>query len=840
MARLRRVRPSRVAAISELSGERSLDEVFGVAAASLAEARRQLLPVVDTWALASSAFRDTVRSELPPAHDPASLIRVIHRPRGRERAARAFERLHAVELDPAVEHELDDLWESLEGAAHTGVRVSTSPTVSDGGLAEAAALTRSALRVQSRAALGKVVRALWATAFHEHALGYLRTRRVRDVAIGLLFQPIGHVQATAVVVTNDRLVLFHDGLGGLDDRNPQPAQWVRLDGDGELIGRVGAAQAPVPLWAREQLAALCAAVDPIGAFELRVALSRSETLEVFACRRLPGFGYPADGNSATRWARLEGDEAGWEALTALSRDLSDDLGAERMRSAYAALRHRMPREGSAATRIHGRAYVDLTALFEESSTRPEEEVRRVTALIGAQLGPDADGASSARRSLAKLGLTVAQLRTERRRLADEVERFDREAQQRRQWLAEMDLAILPDDSLQTTLGEGYEFYAHAMRLVIECTRAFGTAHGLLTAIVSRHTSERASAVVHAITAGASDLETAKPAVAFGHVVGIARRDPAFSSMVDSVAGVPIDDLPQGSTRRALGQFLEAYGDRCPGEVELALPRWFEDSRPLTLLLSRAVLGDGLDPDSVLSGARAVADSRLAELERMCFFVEARLLREAISEYRAVARLVARARVRLGHALTMLRTMALDADRRLRRHDPSLFVGASLHMTLSELTYAVARSPADLGSIARLRRVEHGTLARRAHPAVLFTGAIPPAHRLPSELGPLRGHPASPGCIEAVARRLGPRLSGLAHFVPGDVLVVPSLDVALGPVMLLSSAIVSELGNPLSAGAVLARELGVPAVSGVEGALDVILDGARVRVDGDQGTVTLVP
>jgi pyruvate,water dikinase len=77
----------------------------------------------------------------------------------------------------------------------------------------------------------------------------------------------------------------------------------------------------------------------------------------------------------------------------------------------------------------------------------------------------------------------------------------------------------------------------------------------------------------------------------------------------------------------------------------------------------------------------------------------------------------------------------------------------------------------------------------------------------------------------------------AKLEPGDVLVARATDAAWTPVFVAAGAIVVERGGPLSHAAVVARELGLPAVLNVTGAAD-FLDGRTVTVDGDRGRVTV--
>jgi pyruvate,water dikinase len=80
---------------------------------------------------------------------------------------------------------------------------------------------------------------------------------------------------------------------------------------------------------------------------------------------------------------------------------------------------------------------------------------------------------------------------------------------------------------------------------------------------------------------------------------------------------------------------------------------------------------------------------------------------------------------------------------------------------------------------------------------------------------------------------------LAVVEPGDVLVVPFTTPAYNAVLAVCGAVVTEEGGALAHAAVLARELGLPAVVGAAGALGTIPDGAQVEVDPGAGTVRLV-
>ena len=103
---------------------------------------------------------------------------------------------------------------------------------------------------------------------------------------------------------------------------------------------------------------------------------------------------------------------------------------------------------------------------------------------------------------------------------------------------------------------------------------------------------------------------------------------------------------------------------------------------------------------------------------------------------------------------------------------------------------------------------------------------------------IRGTGASGGQVTAQARVLG----GPADFGrmrPGDVLVAGITTPAWTSLFPMASAVVTDVGGPLSHSSIVAREYGIPAVLGTAVATRRIPDGARIHVDGDAGTVTLL-
>jgi pyruvate,water dikinase len=77
------------------------------------------------------------------------------------------------------------------------------------------------------------------------------------------------------------------------------------------------------------------------------------------------------------------------------------------------------------------------------------------------------------------------------------------------------------------------------------------------------------------------------------------------------------------------------------------------------------------------------------------------------------------------------------------------------------------------------------------------------------------------------------------FDPGDVLIAPATDPSWAPFFLIAGAVVIDTGSNISHAAVVAREMGIPAVVSVPDASLTLRTGQRVRVDGNAGSVEVV-
>lgn len=189
----------------------------------------------------------------------------------------------------------------------------------------------------------------------------------------------------------------------------------------------------------------------------------------------------------------------------------------------------------------------------------------------------------------------------------------------------------------------------------------------------------------------------------------------------------------------------------------------------------------------------------------------------------------RLRIDLDHVHGGVTTSAVSADKQssLTLDNDTVAVVAELGRQIAE----VCGGPQDIEWAV----VGDAVWILQARP---ITAALPVSPVLDPSVGidVLRGTPGSHGTVTAAARIV----SGPADFAAlrrGEIVVCATTDPAWTPLFAVAAGVVTEIGGVLSHAAIVAREYGIPAVLGVDGAVTEIKDGAEIRLNGTAGTIT---
>ncbi|MDQ0770806.1 phosphohistidine swiveling domain-containing protein [Pseudarthrobacter defluvii] len=301
----------------------------------------------------------------------------------------------------------------------------------------------------------------------------------------------------------------------------------------------------------------------------------------------------------------------------------------------------------------------------------------------------------------------------------------------------------------------------------------------------------------------------------------------------------------------LARFLDRYGQRSVGEIDVGLPRWSEEPAHILGILANYLRLDdpALAPDMQFSEAARDAEEQVGRLVARAAAqgrIRGMLVRAALRRARLFAGRRELPKYQLVLGLGEVRRQLLVVGRELEeagtieRQDDIFFLDfAEVRRGLAGNSPDMENPPRDLRELVSARRQEYDReLSRRNIPRVLLSdGTEPEAVRTAVGMegdGTLSGSPASAGTVTAAARVILDPVG--ARLEPGEILVAPSTDPGWTPLFLTAGGLVMEMGGANSHGAVVAREYGIPAVVGVPDATSAITTGQKITVDGGAGTV----
>lgn len=339
------------------------------------------------------------------------------------------------------------------------------------------------------------------------------------------------------------------------------------------------------------------------------------------------------------------------------------------------------------------------------------------------------------------------------------------------------------------------------------------------------------------------------------LLGDADTETLTSGLSAGTQGLASMDTLIGPRRVALGEldaetYVSRYGHRCADEFEVSVPRPAEDPGWLDRQLAAAAATDVGALLARQEQARAAAWERLERRSPR----KAAAIRRRLDRWARSARDRERARSEVIRTFWALRAFAVRAGELTGLGDDVF----CLHVDELLGVLDSAGSGPDAGVVPPERiMIRRATYEQYrglpAYPAVIrgrfdpVRWAADPARRTDvfDEHGQeaaageeVRGFPGASGVVEGTVRVVRSVDDGEA-LLPGEVLVTTVTNVGWTPLFPRAGAVVTDVGAPLSHAAIVARELGIPAVVGCGNATMRLRTGDRVRVDGERGTVEVL-
>jgi pyruvate,water dikinase len=299
-------------------------------------------------------------------------------------------------------------------------------------------------------------------------------------------------------------------------------------------------------------------------------------------------------------------------------------------------------------------------------------------------------------------------------------------------------------------------------------------------------------------------------------------------------------------RDAILAFLDKYGMRCVGEIDITRPRWSE--RPTTLL--PAILGNIKNFEPGTGERRFEQGRQEAWTKEQELLERLRALPDGEQKAEDAKRMIDRVRTFIGYREYPKYGMVSRyfVYKQALLEEAGRLVQAHVLREKEDIFYLTFQ---ELHDVVRAKQVDDQLISQRKDAFRSYLVLTPPrvltsdgeviagAYRRDDvPAGALVGLPVSAGIIEGRARVIHDMAE--ADLEPGDILVTAYTDPSWSPLFVAIAGLVTEVGGLMTHGAVIAREYGLPAVVGVEQATRLIRDGQRIRVHGTDGYVEILP
>lgn len=291
-------------------------------------------------------------------------------------------------------------------------------------------------------------------------------------------------------------------------------------------------------------------------------------------------------------------------------------------------------------------------------------------------------------------------------------------------------------------------------------------------------------------------------------------------------------------------FINQYGVRASGEIDIARDRWLENPEPLvkSIIAIIKTSKEGVHREEyskTIEKAKEAAENMVKEIQAKHGKIKARIARRLILVLRNTFP------TREHHKFMMMRLCMIFKNALLE--EAKILVGKDclneekdiFYVSFEELYKAIENNES-LKILVETRKEEYEHYKKLSAPRVITSEGeeikvVFKRENMPE--GALLGTPVSSGVIEGIAKVITD--PSKASLNKGEILVAPFTDPGWTPLFINAAGLVMEVGGLLTHGTVVAREYGIPAVVGISEATQKIKTGQKIRVDGNNGYVMVI-
>ncbi|XP_070388467.1 rifampicin phosphotransferase-like isoform X3 [Dermacentor albipictus] len=282
------------------------------------------------------------------------------------------------------------------------------------------------------------------------------------------------------------------------------------------------------------------------------------------------------------------------------------------------------------------------------------------------------------------------------------------------------------------------------------------------------------------------------------------------------------------------EFIKKHGHRAVKEFDVYTKPWVMDLWSLVKSLKAAAAAPQVEQKASAPWDFSKFPHRLSTIQSAILKLVAPRARAAV-----VARETTKsAAVRVIHQLRLLchqLSRCMVCEGRLPSPEQLFF------LTYEEIGILLRTRSPELVHKAQRRQKIYAEADKDRYPSI-FVGIPKPIERMKRHVEgdfEIKGSPMSQGVVEGKVRVA--KTFEEAHLIQkGEILVTTATDTGWTPYFPLLAGVVTEIGGPLSHGAVVAREYGLPCVVGIEGITTMPTSGDYVQLDGNTGVIRKIP
>ncbi|MCK4523522.1 hypothetical protein KAU15_01220, partial [candidate division WOR-3 bacterium] len=356
-----------------------------------------------------------------------------------------------------------------------------------------------------------------------------------------------------------------------------------------------------------------------------------------------------------------------------------------------------------------------------------------------------------------------------------------------------------------------------------------------------------------LLAGEGDIESTKVAYMLWDIADMIKNNIKATKAIEKSEKEFLDNLSNdpdlSDIKNKFNEFLNKYGNRSVNELKLEIENIVDDPTKIIPLIKQYVENSRININMIIKKEQKIRDRAFEKTMKIINkksplkkFIHSIAFRFILSN--------ARKFVKNRENLRFCRTNVFGNSKKIFRSIAAIFVKRDIISNINDIFYLTVDEifayiygisvTQNLKPLIKLRKREESEFADKELPERFVTGFMPyidlPNTSLEEYDNEISGLGCSPGTITGKIQKV---YNPYSTKVNAEIMIAEKTDPGWLPIFPLFKAIIIERGSMLSHSAIVAREMGIPAIVGVRGAMKLFDDGDIVKMNGNNGKITII-